>query len=302
MDLEINQKVQTYLLGLPENQAKDFELRMSSAGKCRRLIDYELREGQPGPSYEQAIRMARGHALHNMWRAMMQEIYGDGFRQVEEAIDVPIGPSVMTGHPDGVLDDYEALYELKTVGLFTFKMVKNQDRPIPEHYEQGNLYAHVLGTKNVLIHYYEPSQCESLYFLAPYNQTLAEQTIAKFRSALDDHALGAKVSKRPYNDPTASPCWYCHKLETCYDGWKQEVKDMDAKSFEDDALHMSCVEADTMRITRLQCDKKESELKKKVADYLLARKTNKAMVRDCMVSVAVGKNGNPLVKIDRKQP
>lgn len=298
ISLEMNHKVRTYLKNLPENKNKDFELRMSNAGMCPRLIDYSLRDGVDEPDAQQSLRMSRGRAIHNMWQPMLHDIYGDGFKYSEQELQVPIGEYVMTGHPDGYIEEYDALYELKSIGTNTYRMVENQDHPIPAHFEQANLYAHVLKASNCMIHYFDPGTCDSLWFLVPYSFEAAKRTIDKFEQAYERHEKGMML-KRPYVDPTESPCWFCYKKGDCYKGWGTEVDQMQESQAEtQEDLWMQDIH-DTAR-RRLRHEKDEKVLKKQLAESMLKREVSSIQAGNYKASVKLGKNGNPLVKVDLK--
>ena len=269
---------------------------MSQAGICPRLLDYELIEGSPAVDLDASLRMSRGKALHNMWQPMMIDIFGDGFSRAEEELSITLSDgTVVLGHPDGYIKDYDCVYELKTVGMHTFQMVHTRDHPLPMHIEQGNLYAHAMGLPRILFHYFDSSSCQSLWFMVPYNEIMAFETIKKFETSLIN-AEECGIGPRPYTDPTGSPCWFCHKNEKCYEGWNRELSGMKEAALtvtqNGQARYILSYGKD-----RLSSEKLEKKMKADLAAELLQAGVKQAESDQYRVMVSLGKKGNPLVKV-----
>jgi hypothetical protein len=231
------------------------------------------------------------------------EIFGDSFTSIEEEVTLPITDElVMTGHPDGVIKDYDAVYELKTVGLFGFAKVESDDKPYSAHIDQANLYAHALGTKNIIIHYFDSSSCKSKFFLIPYNADLARTTVQKFADGYSRLATG-KFIDRPHSDPTSSPCSYCDYQVPCYEGWTDQVEKMGYREIDPEkapGLHTTAKMAYAHKQDRLSATKWEDKMKKSLSEELIKTETREASVGEYHVKVKIGTRGNPIVSVDHR--
>lgn len=299
----IDQKVREYLVNHPNLASRSPGLRMSKAGECPRMLDYDLIRGLKPLDYYSALRMMRGTWLHPMWQSIMKEIFGDDFVGCEEEIfwDIEVEGQVhrIPGHPDGSFASMDCVYELKSVSRNTFDLLQGQDHPLPSHIEQGNGYAHVLKRRAVLFHYYCPDNGESLYYEVPYNQELATRTEQKFRARIINQRLGV-IQERPYVDQTEAPCFYCSWKTECYEGFVDEVKRMDRAELDketDKELYEMCVQADKSRFNRLLMEKMEESSRSKSAEFMLAKKLNAALIGEYEVFITVGKKGNPSATI-----
>lgn len=297
---EQEDKIKSTLLGRPDFSRTEAELRISKAGDCARLLDYELQKGQSPIEYGQAMRMLMGTKLHEMWQEIMLEAFPLDFINPEKELMIEIGGQTIKGHPDGEFDSLDAVYELKTVGMNTFTMIKNGDAPLPQHYEQANTYAGILGRGQILFHYFSKDSGESLFMFAPYSPELFDATKRKLHKRIANKALGL-IDDRPHHDPTAAPCWYCPRKDECYLGYEKEVNSMDVGhrfSEEHDPDVFLLVKAiDKNRNTRLESDKAEKLFKSELTNHLMGMGISHAFVGSYNVSIKLGKNNNPLLTL-----
>lgn len=300
----LQQKINSYLTGLPDYSARPYQVRMSGAGDCPRLMDYLMRDGVKAPEINHIMRMHTGTYLHNMWRDIKQGAFGDDYFGSEEEVTITLDNGVVVmGHPDGQFREAKCLDEFKSVSDSSFKMIINQGAPIPAHYEQANTYCGSLGLESMLIHYFNKDTGESHFFFAPYNSELFSLTKQKFVRRFDNKERGL-IESRPHNDPTASPCWFCPKLAECYSGFKDEVSSMGRATYSetDQPELLGLVsEAVTARATRLECEKKEKANKSSIADVLIKLGVKSCDVGEFSCELKLGKNNNPLLELKEKR-
>jgi hypothetical protein len=180
-------------------------------------------------------------------------------------------------------------------------MVATNGYAIAMHYEQANLYAHVLGHKNILFHYFNKNNSESLFLTAPYSPELASSTIAKFNQVKVNQVRGV-ISDRPYTDPTASPCWFCKYKDECYSGYRAEVLNMKIVELDTqtDALLLADIDGVwRLRATRLETEKEEDKLRTIVSSMLLKRGINSAKIGSFSIDIKLGSKNNPIATIKK---
>lgn len=304
--IEIQSRLDSYLMSKPDVQGGAFQFRMSASGLCPRLMDYQIQRGGKAPPTENsAERMDRGKYLHTMWQERMQSALGPDFQDVEQELvyDLVI-PNVdgssdiiyIVGHIDGYVRSVDATYELKTVSEYTYHMVEKNGKPLASHYEQGNFYAYSKGVSNILFHYYNASNGQSLWYLVPKSDAMGDMTANKFRQRILNSREGL-LEKRPYTDATASPCWFCEKVKDCYKDFKKEVDNMSAGAVSDVDFTVNVSKAAENRTTRLKADKVETLAKSKVAEYMIKHELKECVTHAHKVKIKIGKNNNPSVDI-----
>lgn len=300
--LMFQQKIQDHVKDI--EPPREFEFRASSAGECPKLMDHMMQEGVTPPDYYQSMRMMMGTYMHEMWQKIMVDMLGDDFIGVEEEMRIPFEvqgePHFIIGHPDGVIKSLDAVYELKTVGESTFKMIQSQDKPLDSHYKQAQIYGYGVGTKNILFQYFNRNNGESLWFFMPTIPDVAEEIVGIFAERVMNN-FAEKIAERPYHDPTGSPCWFCPKVTDCYKDFKQEVEGGGSFTYaEDSDVGVAARTANESRTTRLAADKSEKAAKKVLSDILIAHGVNMACVvskPELNITVKVGKNNNPLIEV-----
>lgn len=300
---EIQSKIETHILSLPDYSGNSDLLRFSKLGECPRLLDYEMQRGRSPFSFEQAMRMHAGTYLGHMWRDIMTGALGADFVGAEEELTVTLEVDgethVMPGHPDGEIISLDAIWELKSVSDSTYKMVEGQGHALPQHYLQGNGYAYVKKRSNILFQYFNTDNKQSLFLMAPMVESLAESSFEMMRQRIRNKKAGV-IADRPHTDPTKSPCWFCPRIEECYAGYASEVSAMTPANLNEEQereLQAFTEAAWSARMTRLECEKHETKYKEAISKMLLKLGFNNAKVGTFTVNVKLGKNNNPLVEI-----
>ncbi len=104
------------------------EVRMSGVDQCMRRLAYEAKEVEPSdeiPTRNRAL-MEMGKHLEPLVKRLMQE---DGWEvSDEDAVELPHGRIILTGHPDGV-----ASHPVKTAGLPAVIEVKTRSESMAEY-------------------------------------------------------------------------------------------------------------------------------------------------------------------------
>ena len=104
------------------------EVRMSGVDQCMRRLAYEAKEVEPSdeiPTRNRAL-MEMGKHLEPLVKRLMQE---DGWDvSDEDAVELPHGRIILTGHPDGV-----ASHPVKTAGLPAVIEVKTRSESMAEY-------------------------------------------------------------------------------------------------------------------------------------------------------------------------
>lgn len=296
----IQTKINQYLSSLPDYGPREYKLRMSGAGECPRLQDYLFRDGVGSVEPEHIMRMHTGTYLHTMWRDIKAGALGSDYYGCEEEIKMELNGVDVLGHPDGIYRSLNAVDEFKSVSNSTYEMIRKNDVPIPAHYEQANTYAGVLGCTAMLIHYFNKDNGQSTFMYTPFNPILFDMTKIKFITRLENKERGV-IEARPYSDQSASPCWYCPKKEECYSGFSSEVQSLPRATFNPETeteLFRLVNETSLARKTRLDCEKKETDNKLNISKLLLNLGVNACDIGQFSVELKIGKNNNPLIKIE----
>lgn len=303
MQHALENQINNYLMSLPDYSDNTFKFRISMAGDCIRLMDYNNQQGRRPFGIDQALRLHTGTYLHRMWQDIMLGAFGSDFVEPESQVEIDCGEFKVEGHPDGILKSLNAIWEFKTVSDHSFEMVKNAGTAMSQHYEQGNLYAHAKGLSSILFHYFNKNTSESLFLMAPYSKELAEHSISKMKKVYENKKTGV-MSDRPYTDPTNSPCWYCPYKDDCYKDYKTEIAGMASVALpkeHEKELYDSVSGYWLLRSNRLAAEKGEAKLRELIVDRLVKRGLNNVSIGTFTIDIKVGKNNNPICNIKNKE-
>ncbi len=125
------------------------EVRMSGVDQCMRRLAYEAKETEPSdeiPTRNRAL-MEMGKYLEPLVKRLMRE---DGWEvSEEEAVELPHGRIILTGHPDGVASHpvktagAPAVIEIKTrsVSMAEYAWEVGVERTHPDAVNQAALYS-----------------------------------------------------------------------------------------------------------------------------------------------------------------
>jgi hypothetical protein len=297
------EKLRSHVESLPENNAPKFELRMSSAGECPRKLDYDIQVGPGQTDFKAFMRMSLGTAAHTFLQVVIKETLQDDFHGAEKECVFFLGSIPVVGHPDGQISSLKATLELKSVSDNTFRMIKNQNIPLPQHIDQANLYASVVGDQNVLIVYINRDTGDMEEFMFPTDEALARAIKSKFMGVLE-RSDKKELHKRPYADASEAPCWYCPHVTRCYEGFSAEVEARGTAKVSHPDLVQNVRSAIIHRNTRLVSEKLEEAMKEYIGKEMANLDLKHALIAtsedaepEAKVIVTVGKKNNTLVTV-----
>lgn len=302
LESEFQKAIDAAILARPDMNGREYRLRMSSAGECPRLLDYKVRHGTRTEDLQSAMRLLTGEPIHEFYRRVFTDAFGDNYKMVESEVAISIEGETITGHCDGVLrtGEHLALVEIKTVGFTTYDMVVKNAAPLPQHLEQANMYACVIGATKVYVLYHNRNDGRYTVFSSDANLELFEATKEKFAGVI--RRRGGEMIRRPFNDATQAPCSYCEFRDDCYQGFKETVRAFDRETFIDAQIepniYSACDSILSNRTMRLDADKQEKAAKAELAAWMLKNDTKSVLTHRARYSISIGKNNNPLIEVE----
>lgn len=302
---QIKTAIDKHVVESPNNN-RGFELRMSAAGDCVRKLEYDSQLGREVPNAASAFRMGMGEPIHAMWRELLGGLYPNDFEFAEDEVQVDFEVDgekiVVPGHADGTLRFLDAVVEVKGTSDSTFHLVKNSMKPLPAHMEQANVYAYAHSKKGILFIYQNRDSGEYLLLLELFSELLLMSTIEKWSTVVRNrkrfNASGElKLSERPYQDATCSPCFFCSWKNDCYVGYAESVAKMGAAEAKDPEILSLSSRYALARRGKLDNEKFEETAKTDIALWMLDKKLNTVKTPEGLILLKVGKNNSPLVSL-----
>lgn len=265
---------------------------MSSAGTCPALLDHHLENGKPEQDLQSAMRLLTGEPIHDFYRGILRDAYGDDFgdAELEVSLDIGLGPPLV-GHIDGFIKSLDAIVEVKTVGMYSYQMIEEKMAPFDAHVAQTNLYAAAKKCSKILFIYHNRDSGNYLTLLVDASPDSAKQTIEKFVKA----RRGEKTP-RPYHNPDMTPCSYCELKATCYKDFASQVASGSSSE----------VTAETMtpaagfinaRNARLHSEKEQETHKNALVQLMGEKSINKLTFGYITLELRVGKTGIPSIAV-----
>lgn len=264
-------------------------------------MDYHL-QGKIAdlPDIDGSYRKTAGKYIHLFVQDLFTQAFGLDFTSIEEEVrlyhTVRHGDTeetfVFTGHPDGVLQSYGLVVEIKSVSANSFYVLSSRDEPYQQHIDQASLYARALDMKGILFVYYNRDTGEYRIMVRPVGNTSA--TLEKMVAAEFRRRRGEMID-RPYYDQSSAPCSFCPAAEDCYkgfsvDGFEERRLDIDGE----------CALWDKTRMARLSFESEEKELKDAVIKKMMEAGIKLAEGEEYVAAMRIGKNNNPLLDIKRR--
>lgn len=297
----LRDKITSHILNSPEMN-RGFEFRMSMAGDCQRKMDYDLQLGKPKVEIDTAHRLLTGEPIHDYWRKLLEKVLPNDYMFAEDELELTFEVDgetiVVKGHMDGFIESLNAIVEVKSVGMTTFRLVAETNKwPLPAHYEQGNMYAETKGASQILYIYHHRDSGAYQCFLVPHSAQMAQATVAKWASVIQNKKKGV-ISDRPYHDASGSPCSYCHWRDKCYEGFAGEVQRFKPQTTSDPTLKDIAVQYLATRRSRLEQEKSETQFKSELAEFLFEKQLNSLVIEGIgEVTMKVGRHNNPIINI-----
>lgn len=183
-------------------------------GKCARRAVY-LMQGVPKggdiPPRLQRI-FDNGHAVHERLQGYMERMGIDMVSEVKVATEEP----PIRGHCDGTMrwNDTDYAVEIKSCNDMVFVNRVKFKKPKPEHIEQVNIYAHVLGIEKILVIYENKDTQELLIYEVDTDHEKAQKQIDKWHAQWLCLKAG-ELPKRPYK-PSSPTCAQCDLKDYCF--------------------------------------------------------------------------------------
>jgi hypothetical protein len=267
--MSIAVKLKAHIESLPENQNPESNFRVSSAGSCLRMLDYDGMYGSAPHDELTHFRFEVGHAIDKLFKDLLRSALGEDFMGMDEELrlQTPKG-MVVIGHPDGRLLSENAVVEVKSCSNSIFERVQRTAKPLNEHFEQANLYAHALNAAKIIFIYFNKNSARYLIVEAHYNLGQAIYNLEKFDLA-HENRLNKVISPRMYHDEAESPCYYCGHRERCYAGFNQEASDLKVKQIQSPILEIMAGLFHDARKLRLDTEKVEDSYAKPLVEALV---------------------------------
>jgi hypothetical protein len=185
------------------------------SGKCMRRAVYLLRGVEKVPNFNHRILrvFANGHSTHERIQGILQA------SGLEFEAEVPINAEdpPIRGHADGIItlpwNGRKILLEIKSCNENTFNARLKWKKAKDEHFDQANIYAHILGIDTIWILYENKDNQEYEIFEHAYSAKKALAIIKKWRKAYDIYERG-EIPVRPYKSDSQA-CMSCDVRSIC---------------------------------------------------------------------------------------
>jgi hypothetical protein len=278
-----------HVLSKPEYAERKYEIRMSSAGDCSRMMDFDRKYGKKPSNFQQSMRMALGDAVHLMCQQYLREIYGEDFIACEQEVILNVEGVDVPGHPDGLIKSLNAIVEIKSTSQETFRLVTNQG-PLPQHIKQGHAYAAAFGADHILYWYVNRNSGEMIVYFRKTEIITHLEVVGLFTEQIKNSRENI-IGSRPYHDPTSAPCWYCDHKERCYEGFDKEISELGTGNeyTQEQApnLFNAAVNAVVYREQRLLSQKCEDASRDLAAKEMLSLKERSVILKGQAIDLAV---------------
>jgi hypothetical protein len=207
-----------------------------SVGKCGRRNVYLLRGVEKKSTFPPRILrvFGNGHAVHDR---LQESLEGMDIGMQSEGEVVSEEPPIR-GHYDGIImwRDREILIEIKSCSPTVFENRLQWKKPKDEHFEQANIYAHVLGLDVIWIIYENKATQELKIFEKKADRKKSQKIIDRWHAEWLCFKDG-ELPERPYK-PESPVCGGCDLKTHCFSDpekgvdlkpYKAEVKIINTK-------------------------------------------------------------------------
>ncbi|MFN8497339.1 MAG: hypothetical protein U0641_05730 [Anaerolineae bacterium] len=240
---------------------KSHSLRVyaSEAQSCTRRVAFRLhfpekeREADNNRTDKSRAILRYGNLVHSLFQQTMKVQYPGA----EAELRVDLG--FMSGKADGVFRHPQygkVILELKTTNPASMRQILYTESPKPEHYAQGNIYAHILNADYLLVFYVErpddidihdpdfintvvdrvaDGSIRTFPWLAPTDHDYAEMELAKMQEIVEQVKAGSLPARLYHGveiDPAMQrfPCGFCPFKDICtaigpgrYEGFRKSL-------------------------------------------------------------------------------
>lgn len=186
-----------------------------TVGKCGRRNVYLLqgvrKEREPNPRLERIF--AAGHAFHDILQKSLESM---GVEMESEIVVSQDEPVPVKGHADGALvwRDRRILIEVKSCSETVYINRLKWKKPKDEHFEQANIYAHILGYDVIWVIYINKNNQEIAIFEKKADRKKSQKILDRWHAEYLCYKDG-KLPVRPYK-PASSVCGGCDLKVHCF--------------------------------------------------------------------------------------
>ena len=180
---------------------------VSESGKCPRAIFFRFKRA---PKKElEAERLRVFEFGNHIQQIVLRPLFSKGIVRTTE---VPIPPQeIISGRADIVISDEQGQPLLVEVKSISGKKVdfKKMEKPMPEHYEQLQLYLHYFKIPKGIILYVNKDTLELKEFIFDYDKNLVNLLMARFeelKSKIESNIVPSRLADYPFN-------WQCKSCE-----------------------------------------------------------------------------------------
>lgn len=244
--------IDEYLLKREIEEAKEFEERLdstgavkfypSSVGQCSRKIAYQMVGTPSQPLPARVLRILdNGTSMHSRYELLFAEmgiLLASEVKISEESEDKAIAEFCrkyhISGRTDAIIrvDDEVYIVELKSASNNSFSRIRDSGEPKKEHYQQIQLYMHILGIHRGIILMENKDTQEIWEFPVHYDPEMAThilKTINMINESVANYMASVELGnyERPYiqlehlfpdreYDKTSFECRYCDFRSICW--------------------------------------------------------------------------------------
>lgn len=184
-------------------------------GKCSRRNVYLLKGVKKGNNFPPRILrvFGNGHAVHDRLQKSLESMGVNFQTEVEIKADIPLP---VRGHADGVMEwnGRKILVEIKSCSDEVFNNRIKWKKAKDEHFEQVNIYAHILGIDTIWVIYESKNTQDIAIFEHKANKAKSQKQIDKWHAEWLIFKDG-KLPKRPYK-PDSPTCAGCDLKTHCF--------------------------------------------------------------------------------------
>ena len=179
---------------------------VSESGKCPRAIFFRFKRA---PKKElEAERLRVFEFGNHIQQIVLRPLFSKGIVRTTE---VPISPQeIISGRADIIISDAQGqpwVVEVKSIsGKMNFEKM---EKPMPEHYEQLQLYLHYFKIPKGVILYVNKDTLQLKEFIYNYDENFVKLLIKRFeklKSKIESNIVPSRLSDYPEN-------WQCKGCE-----------------------------------------------------------------------------------------
>ena len=211
-------------------------------GRCQRRNVYLLRGVAKKPNFDARVLRIfdNGHDVHARLQKVMEKMDIDMQSEIRIESD-EFGPPIRSSADGGIVwEDEPILIEIKSCSPTVYENRATWKKPKDDHYDQANLYAHVLGYDKIWIIYENKGTQEIMIFEKKANRKKSQKIIDDWYAQWLCFEEG-ELPERPYK-PGSPTCKACDLYEHCMADPEKgvEIKPYKAKvkKLRDEELHI----------------------------------------------------------------